>query len=213
MNATKSYLCGEKAYITKYLCWCHRWANVQTLRQFHLAWTIVGIGHVMHVRRLWCCWVSSSHFRLFKDWSSSVCVCVCTPPSHRPARCLLPVFPCFHFALPPWLFLCSGARHGAGGRYVNWAHVLFLWRSHAYTRARRKDLRTHLHWDGYAIRHVLHYTQCSCLDFGAALLSWSINEQVTVVDVECTTSPDRFIHKAHLHSGWCLHWAVWFSHS
>lgn len=45
----------------------------------------------IHARRLWCCWESSSHPQLFKDWSSCNRVRMCAGPSAQARRLFVAV--------------------------------------------------------------------------------------------------------------------------
>lgn len=87
------------------------WVNVKTLRQFHLARRVIG-SLAIHARRPWCCWESSSHPQLFKDWSSCIRVRMCAGPSAQARRLFVAVYSRSHFPLSfhtPRLLSCSSA--------------------------------------------------------------------------------------------------------
>lgn len=113
-------VCSTNAHITKCVRWCQRWETFRRCGSF--SWHD-GPQRAIHARRRWCRWVSSSHPRLFKGWSSRACLCVRALRT-GPAGCLF-----FHALGRDAQLLSSSA---AVEIYVKQAHVLFS-RTHGFT--------------------------------------------------------------------------------
>lgn len=164
----KSYLCTEwdwpcsDTFVSVPVFWlkCGRRCDGST-RRGGARWARIGLA--IHARRLWCCRVSPSHPRLFKDWSLCVCLRACTLlRCSRPAvACLSSChFPRSHFFLPHLRRLCFSLACGAAVQEIEAIHGYMCSASlslltHARTH-RRTDGQTHTRprHRGYASRHI-----------------------------------------------------------
>lgn len=115
----KSYLCTEwdwpcsDTFVSVPVFWlkCGRRCDGST-RRGGARWARIGLA--IHARRLWCCRVSPSHPRLFKDWSLCVCLRACTLlRCSRPAvACLSSChFPRSHFFFYPTSVAFASRSH------------------------------------------------------------------------------------------------------